>query len=230
MLKQTIALVGITLSLSSHAAILDLGTITRDTSTGLDWLDVTETINLSYNQVTAQMGAGGDYEEYRYATMSELDQLIMNFGYTAVNQNCSYTALHCDTGINGDSALIEYMIKTLGDTYQAYSDSQGVLITSLLDGAGYTHGILGSQQRTSGKYDVGAILDNELVWRDGGGYYSDDDDVVLSSHSAKSGTYHLLSMGSFLVAPSAVPIPAAGWLFGSALIGLVGMKRKKYLS
>lgn len=33
------------------------------------------------------------------------------------------------------------------------------------------------------------------------------------------------SYASFLVAPAAVPVPAAGWLFMTALLGLVGKKR-----
>jgi hypothetical protein len=32
--------------------------------------------------------------------------------------------------------------------------------------------------------------------------------------------------GSWLVRPSEVPVPAAAWLFGSALLGLIGIKRK----
>ena len=35
------------------------------------------------------------------------------------------------------------------------------------------------------------------------------------------------SSTSFTATPSAVPIPAAAWLFGSALVGLAGIKRKK---
>ena len=64
------ALVGATLfaSLTTHAAIIDLGTITRDTDAGLDWLDVTESRGLSYNDVTAQLGAGGTYDGWRYDT------------------------------------------------------------------------------------------------------------------------------------------------------------------
>jgi hypothetical protein len=30
-----------------------------------------------------------------------------------------------------------------------------------------------------------------------------------------------------LAAPSAVPVPAAAWLFGSALLGLAGVSRKR---
>ena len=35
----------------------------------------------------------------------------------------------------------------------------------------------------------------------------------------------VVALGSYLVAPSAVPVPAAGWLFMTALVGLVGKKR-----
>lgn len=33
---------------------------------------------------------------------------------------------------------------------------------------------------------------------------------------------------SYVTNPSAVPLPAAGWLFGSALIGLMGLRRKMH--
>ena len=212
-----------------NANIQDHGVFTRDLTTGLDWLDVTETRGLSYNQVAAQLGAGGAYAGYRYATMAELDQLIINFGYTAVNQNCSYTALHCDSNIPGDSLIIENMIRTLGDTYDASIDESNSNLDASPFGAGYTIGILGSQIRSTGYYDLALIYDVELVYRNGGSPHSDYDDRVLTSYSnvhpdfASSGR----NRGSFLVAPSAVPIPTAAWLFGSALIGLVGIKRKK---
>ena len=41
MLKKTLALIGVTLCVNVNAAIIDNGTFTTDTSTGLDWLDVT---------------------------------------------------------------------------------------------------------------------------------------------------------------------------------------------
>ena len=36
-----------------------------------------------------------------------------------------------------------------------------------------------------------------------------------------------LSTGSYLVQTSVVPVPAAVWLFGSGLIGLIGFARRK---
>lgn len=36
-----------------------------------------------------------------------------------------------------------------------------------------------------------------------------------------------LSNASFTASPSAVPVPAAAWLFGSALLGVAGLRRKQ---
>jgi hypothetical protein len=55
---------------SAYATVIDLGTITRDTDTGLDWLDVSATANLSYNQVVAS--ALVQSEGWRYATEAEV--------------------------------------------------------------------------------------------------------------------------------------------------------------
>jgi hypothetical protein len=54
------------------------GLITRDADTGLDWLDVTQTTNLSYDQI--QGGAGGWIPGgWRYATQSEVCHLWTSY-------------------------------------------------------------------------------------------------------------------------------------------------------
>lgn len=53
MLKKTLALVGLSISLSANTAIVDSGNITLDTATVLGWLNVTETSDLSCDQVSA---------------------------------------------------------------------------------------------------------------------------------------------------------------------------------
>ncbi len=49
-------------------AVFGAGSITIDTDTGLEWLDWTESTNRSYNDVSGQFGAGGDFEGWRHAT------------------------------------------------------------------------------------------------------------------------------------------------------------------
>jgi hypothetical protein len=65
-------------SFSASAALVDLinidlkiagdELITRDSNSGLDWLDLTETNGLSQNYILTQMGSGGLFDGWRYAT------------------------------------------------------------------------------------------------------------------------------------------------------------------
>lgn len=59
------------------------------------------------------------------------------------------------------------------------------------------------------------LLSGDLLWTAGlsyGGLLGGNGSTVL---------------GSFSLAPSAVPVPAAVWLFGSGLLGLIGVARRK---
>ena len=68
------------------------GEITRDTDTGLDWLDLTLTTNVSLNDIQADVGgwiSGG----WRHATRSEACQLFANAGNTSFAANCPFQEL-----------------------------------------------------------------------------------------------------------------------------------------
>ena len=53
-----------------------IGSITYDSGTGLEWLDVNLSTNLTYNYVSDQFGQGGYFEGFRYATHQEVLDLI----------------------------------------------------------------------------------------------------------------------------------------------------------
>ena len=232
MIKKTLALVGLTLSFSTSAAILSLdssygsGTITRDTTSGLDWLDVTVTRGLSYDQVLDEMAPGGAYTGWRYATVTDLNQLITNFGYTAINHDCLEPAQYCDY-MGGDNLIVETMIKTLGDTLDAFLDSTGAAYDTDENGAGHTWGLLAAEEPDSVVIRAGFIHDRELVRRESGLLWTDNNDRVTTDFGGALRGRSDVELGSFLVSPSAVPVPATIWLFSSALIGLVGVSRKK---
>lgn len=61
------------------------GSITLDTDTGLEWLDVTKTTNLSANFVTSQLVRGGGFEGFRYATIAELTTLFAHAGIPQIS-------------------------------------------------------------------------------------------------------------------------------------------------
>lgn len=82
------------LSFATQAAFISLdwksstdGLITRDTQTGLEWLDITEARDLSYDQVSSQLGSGGQYSGFRYASGDEVIQLLKNFGFKFFDGN-----------------------------------------------------------------------------------------------------------------------------------------------
>lgn len=54
--------------------------LTFDTQSGLTWLNVGASADLSYNQVLADMGQGGIFSGFRYATEQEVFRLLSDAG------------------------------------------------------------------------------------------------------------------------------------------------------
>ncbi len=61
--------------------------VTLDTDTGLKWLDIDLTTNLSYNFVITQFGPGSAFEGYRFASADEVQGLFSNAGIPVVPGN-----------------------------------------------------------------------------------------------------------------------------------------------
>lgn len=64
------------------------GKVTRDPYTGLEWLDLTETLGLSINQILAGAGPAGGWISvlgFRYATVTEVENLFIDHGFPNVN-------------------------------------------------------------------------------------------------------------------------------------------------
>jgi hypothetical protein len=67
---------------TTNAALIDHGSYTTDPISGLDWLDLTATRGLSYDDVSAQMGAGQQFEGWRFANRAVVNQFWINAGGT----------------------------------------------------------------------------------------------------------------------------------------------------
>jgi len=50
--------------------------VTQDTATSLDWLDLTASGGISYDDITLQFASGGTYDGWRHATKSEVTTLF----------------------------------------------------------------------------------------------------------------------------------------------------------
>lgn len=71
-----------------------VGSITVDTDTGLGWLDVHLTVNLSYNEMQSQLGANGQYDGFRYASQAEVETLFINAVIPDINRASTANLAH----------------------------------------------------------------------------------------------------------------------------------------
>jgi len=216
----TIVLIAIFHSNTVHAMpthITDHNTYLTDGLSGLDWMDVTPTINQSYDFISSQFGNGGLYNDWRYASSNELYALVTNF---APNDITNDNAIRTDFTFGSIRPLIQMLGTTLEvDPFGVVNASGGTL---LLDVA--TSGIVNKDTTVNPFCDVpGSHCRSTIASYDYIQHfdlYSDGNLDLLDDTESNQFS------GSFLVRQSPVPIPTAVWLFGSGLIGLVGMRKK----
>lgn len=182
------------LSTNLGAEIIDRGAFITDTQTGLDWLKVTSSAGLSYNEVSSRMGAGEAYDGWRYATGTDFNALLNNAGGIP---DCSPNYCGVSEANNG---VFRPLIDLLGDTDP---EMRGV-----------TYGILGAPGSISGTH-WRAIIDDlyeeppgESIADYAHTYYRTFDDTSSLSY-----------LGSFLVRPSQSGAPRQIPIFGP--LGLV---------
>jgi len=215
-LKLITTAIALILSSTLNAAVISIdwqsagdNLITRDTTTGIDWLDLTATTPyMSYNSVFAELGPGGQFSGWRYATTDEVTSLLLtNFGIDLYAGNTSTGPL--PAGLAEATSYLGNTTSAIGDQYTGLSGitSQGRL---LFDG----HLVVGAS------YDSDFSTFYRRIDPNLNTYFQSDASVAIS-------------VGHWLVAdtpwePAAVvPVPAAVWLFGSGLIGLIGVARRK---
>lgn len=193
------------LSTVVNAAIVDNGSYTTDTDSGLDWLDLTATAGMSYNQVSAQLGSGGSLEGWTYASRAQVGALWSAFGGDANYYNGFSTQ---------NNGLFGVMAPLVGDLYCS--------IAACTQGNGYSYWITGDTSTINNQY-VSLSFDHDIF-------------PITSTQDQFSLTQTTINVsirddyyGSALIRPhvSAVPLPVAGWLFGTGLLGLIGVARRK---
>lgn len=67
--------------ISVNDGVFGANSITIDTDSGLQWLDLTVTQNRSYADVASQFGSGGEFQGWRHATINDLVTLQTNAGF-----------------------------------------------------------------------------------------------------------------------------------------------------
>jgi len=69
-------------SVSANAGLIEESNYVIDTDQGLDWLRWDETNNRSYNDVLSNLGAGGDFEGWQFATATQAELFLDGLGLT----------------------------------------------------------------------------------------------------------------------------------------------------
>ncbi|GEM_PF-755436 len=185
--------------------------LTYDSSTNLEWLDLTQTVGESVVYVDSQLGPGGAYDGFRYATRTEVEQLFNDFGiFSAPNDDAKVIK-------------IDELAALMGQTYPANPS---------VTPAGGSRGFAGINDPALYNRDMWLMN----MWYQqqsccGGATWWEFQDFGYDP-SLTPATYitdGASDTGSYLVrtAVSTVPLPATAWLFGSGLLGLAGMARSK---
>ncbi len=208
MLKKILALIGFTLSVSANAAIIDHGTFTSVSATSLDWLDLAETSNRTYSDINSQLGAGGEFEGWRYADTVEIIALLDAFGGDG---NSTYY------NPGGNNGLLAALAPYWGDLKCAQE--------GCTPGKGESNFIFW-QLPTGGNIRTGNINDISQINVHSGLDVSLTSDVVnIGGFLGATNISNPLTAHALVRGIAVVPVPAAAWLFGSAL-GLLGWMRR----
>jgi len=213
-IMTTITALTLSLPAFAHAAITGVdwlapgdSLITHDSTSGLNWLDLTETNEMSRDYVLTQLVPGGLFEGWRYATSAEVVSLWSAFGVDLSATADTVAPGYADSGVEAAARMLGNIYAEYDITVYPYGTA-GVTADALGDSTEW-YKRLGAYQKGIWTVDTYYKIDGDLL----GNYYFTEG---VSTE-----------VGHYLVQSSAVPLPAAIWLLGSGLVGLGAVGRRK---
>jgi len=176
------------------------GLITYDTETGFEWLDLTETLGVSYNIVSSKLGAGNDLEGWQYGTAAQVASFFDSAGGSGVYE--SHSSSHND--------VTEIIIPLWGETYGDSGYRQSNFLT------GTSH--------VSGMHLSGGVTDYYGNYE----YPNSTQDIIRFAYVdfAQPDYAGNRLTGSALMRISSVPEPSTISLFALGLLGLAYSRKK----
>ncbi len=119
-------------ALSSRDLVFGTGDklLTFDSGTQLEWLDVTQTLNHSFDNVVSQLGIGGQFAGFHVASTAQVKQLFLDGGWSgAWNTNYVDNTVHfaeasAIVGLLGRTTINYPNKSTYGMVSDAYIDGR----------------------------------------------------------------------------------------------------------
>jgi hypothetical protein len=195
-------------------------TLVVDTSTGLEWLAPSVTLGQSYNAVAAQLGSGGTYAGWQFASTSQIESLFGELNMPFPGYGTSPAGTVWGPPAQAAAALF-------GITASSTATS-GFLCDNCYPSGGARYATEGTFS-TGSPTSVGLALFFYDVSAGGGaaidGAYEISDGYSPTAVDTDPHTGTVLQ-GAWLVQETTVPLPAAAWLLLSALGGFGLFARK----
>jgi len=191
---------------NTQAAFIDNGGFTTDTSTGLDWLDLTATNGIAFND--AELLNPG----WHYADNYEVSGLFESFfnypgvEYAPIMPDLTQSSSTGTISLDADITQFENLFGVTQDNTETASLGMFMSYVWLTPETQFP-AVFGTLRANNYLYTIRQEGNHPLV-----------------PQLLDVGTE---GVGIYLVRTSVVPVPAAAWLFGSGLIGLVGLARRK---
>lgn len=213
MLRIAVLSILLVVSYSANSAIITHNGYSLDTDTnivtggGLQWLQWDETVGMSIaNALSANSG-------WRLATNSEMAGLLNSFDFGLIFDDDENTRQSIDLPWSiSEQTDSRHFISLFGDTYEAGGGTYPN--NSLI----YSYAFFGADPDADGLHNVANVLDDAITV----GNQSVDGNVTMNQDNWPE-TYSSQYTGVALV--QEVPLPAAAWLFISAMGGLGILKR-----
>tara|TARA_R110002167_G_scaffold365832_2_gene591567 strand:+ start:2461 stop:3186 length:726 start_codon:yes stop_codon:yes gene_type:complete len=217
-------------ALNSQAAIIDNDSYFTDTETGLIWLDVSITVNRSFNDISSQFIPGGEFDGWRYATGVEFNNLLSSWtGVASISSGRTETT-GTTPSVDGLVTLFGSTLDVLWnqrfgqtwDSQNGYNEGEGI---------DFTLGIIAdSFDGNINQRQVAALWDNEQNGPALDFYNINHRQVIVSDPKSDIGSFLVRGVSNENDTVTSVSEPNTIFLLALGLLGLgLGRRnREKY--